>query len=100
MRHCLPCTLVATTTLWHAKAEEHDKAASYNLKDCIECGCCSYVCPSDIPLVEHYRIAKSALKQAADEKQQAERAKQRFDARLARLEEEKLAREVKGQRGD
>lgn len=90
-----PALLLPQQLFWHAKAEEHDKAASYNLKDCIECGCCSYVCPSDIPLVEYYRIAKSALKQAADEKQQAERAKQRFDARLARLEEEKLAREVK-----
>lgn len=90
-----PALLLPQQLFWHAKAEEYDKAASYNLKDCIECGCCSYVCPSDIPLVEYYRIAKSALKQAADEKLQAERAKQRFDARLARLEEEKLAREAK-----
>ncbi|MGI2056569.1 electron transport complex subunit RsxC [Shewanella baltica] len=90
-----PALLLPQQLFWHAKAEEYDKAASYNLKDCIECGCCSYVCPSDIPLVEYYRIAKSALKQADDEKQQAERAKQRFDARLARLEEEKLAREAK-----
>ncbi|OUS53297.1 electron transport complex subunit RsxC [Shewanella sp. SACH] len=90
-----PALLLPQQLFWHAKAEEYDKAASFNLKDCIECGCCSYVCPSDIPLVEYYRIAKSALKQAADEKQQAERAKQRFDARLARLEEEKLAREAK-----
>ena len=90
-----PALLLPQQLFWHAKAEEYDKAASYNLKDCIECGCCSYVCPSDIPLVKYYRIAKSALKQAADEKLQAERAKQRFDARLARLEEEKLAREAK-----
>ncbi|EGM69986.1 electron transport complex subunit RsxC [Shewanella sp. HN-41] len=90
-----PALLLPQQLFWHAKAEEYDKAASYNLKDCIECGCCSYVCPSDIPLVEYYRIAKSALKQAADEKQQAERAKHRFEARLHRLEEEKLAREAK-----
>jgi len=90
-----PALLLPQQLFWHAKAEEYDKAASYNLKDCIECGCCSYVCPSDIPLVEYYRIAKSALKQAADEKQQAERAKHRFEARLHRLEDEKLAREAK-----
>lgn len=90
-----PALLLPQQLFWHAKAEEYDKAASFNLKDCIECGCCSYVCPSDIPLVEYYRIAKSALKQAADEKQQAERAKHRFEARLHRLEEEKLAREAK-----
>ncbi|MGL4712035.1 MAG: electron transport complex subunit RsxC, partial [Shewanella sp.] len=90
-----PALLLPQQLFWYAKAEEYDKTASYNLKDCIECGCCSYVCPSDIPLVEYYRIAKSALKKAADEKQQAEHAKQRFDARLVRLEEEKLAREAK-----
>ena len=30
----------------------------YHLKDCFECGCCSYVCPSNIPLVQYFRIAK------------------------------------------
>ncbi|QYJ80399.1 electron transport complex subunit RsxC [Shewanella acanthi] len=90
-----PALLLPQQLFWHAKAEEYDKAASFNLKDCIECGCCSYVCPSDIPLVEYYRIAKSALKQAAEEKQRAERAKHRFEARIERLEAEKLAREAK-----
>lgn len=31
----------------------------YNLLDCFECGCCSYVCPSSIPLVQYFRIAKA-----------------------------------------
>jgi Na+-translocating ferredoxin:NAD+ oxidoreductase subunit C len=31
----------------------------YHLNDCFECGCCSYVCPSSIPLVQYFRIAKS-----------------------------------------
>jgi H+/Na+-translocating ferredoxin:NAD+ oxidoreductase subunit C len=30
----------------------------YHLNDCFECGCCSYVCPSNIPLVQYFRIAK------------------------------------------
>ncbi len=29
-----------------------------HLMDCFECGCCSYVCPSRIPLVQLFRIAK------------------------------------------
>tara|TARA_R110001583_G_scaffold36665_2_gene120688 strand:+ start:1183 stop:3669 length:2487 start_codon:yes stop_codon:yes gene_type:complete len=90
-----PALLLPQQLFWHAKAEEYDKAASFNLKDCIECGCCSYVCPSDIPLVEYYRVAKSALKNTAEEKLQAERAKQRFEVRLQRLEDEKMAREEK-----
>ncbi|KIO35541.1 electron transport complex subunit RsxC [Shewanella sp. cp20] len=90
-----PAQLLPQQLFWHAKAEEYDKAASYNLRDCIECGCCSYVCPSDIPLVEYYRVAKSALRQEAEEKKQAELAKQRFDSRTQRLEQEKQAREEK-----
>ncbi|QYJ80786.1 electron transport complex subunit RsxC [Shewanella aegiceratis] len=90
-----PAQLLPQQLFWHAKAQEYDKAASYNLRDCIECGCCSYVCPSDIPLVEYYRVAKSALRQEAEEKKQAELAKQRFDSRTLRLEQEKLAREEK-----
>jgi electron transport complex protein RnfC len=31
----------------------------FHLNDCFECGCCSYVCPSNIPLVQYFRIAKS-----------------------------------------
>ena len=90
-----PALLLPQQIFWHAKAQEYDKAASFNLNDCIECGCCSYVCPSDIPLVEYYRIAKSALKNTAEEKRQAEKAKLRFETRLQRLEDEKMAREEK-----
>ncbi len=90
-----PASLLPQQLYWHSKAEEYDKASAYNLRDCIECGCCSYVCPSDIPLVEYYRIAKAAIKRNHEEKQLAEQAKQRFDARLKRLEAEKLAREAK-----
>ena len=93
-----PAGLLPQQLFWHSKAEEYDKAASYNLKDCIECGCCSYVCPSDIPLVEYYRVAKSAIRKEQQEKIAAEQAKKRFDARLARLEKEKLEREEKAKK--
>ncbi|MCL1126457.1 electron transport complex subunit RsxC [Shewanella surugensis] len=92
-----PALLLPQQLFWHAQAKEYDKAASYNLQDCIECGCCSYVCPSDIPLVEYYRVAKSALREQSKDKQEADLAKQRFDARTQRLEEEKTAREAKQQ---
>ena len=32
---------------------------------CIECGCCSYVCSANIPLVQYFRIAKSSNREAA-----------------------------------
>jgi electron transport complex protein RnfC len=37
----------------------------YHLNDCFECGCCSYVCPSNIPLVQYFRIAKSINREKA-----------------------------------
>jgi electron transport complex protein RnfC len=36
-----------------------------NLTDCIECGCCSYVCPGLLPLVERFRAGKAALREAS-----------------------------------
>jgi electron transport complex protein RnfC len=35
----------------------------YHLMDCFECGCCSYVCPSNIPLVQYFRISKSVMRE-------------------------------------
>lgn len=90
-----PAQLLPQQLFWYAKAQEYDKAVSFNLNDCIECGCCTYVCPSNIPLVEYYRVAKSAVKVEIEEKKQAELAKQRFEIRTQRLEDEKRAREAK-----
>jgi len=42
------------------RAERLDRA-SINL--CIECGCCSYVCPSARPLVENNRLAKAEIRE-------------------------------------
>lgn len=39
-------------------------AEEYHLMDCFECGCCAYVCPSHIPLVQQFRIAKAATRKA------------------------------------
>ena len=39
--------------------------ADYHLMDCFECGCCSYVCPANIPLVQYFRIAKSSNREKA-----------------------------------
>ena len=36
----------------------------YNVMDCFECGSCSFVCPSHIPLVQQFRFAKAMLRKA------------------------------------
>ena len=66
----------------------------YNLADCIECGCCSYVCPSDIPLVQYYRQEKARLKKEKQEKELAAIAKANFENRKVRLEQEAKARKA------
>ncbi|MDR1662302.1 MAG: electron transport complex subunit RsxC, partial [Azoarcus sp.] len=56
---------------------------------CIECGCCAYVCPAHIPLVDYFRFAKSEIRARDEEQKAASQARARFEARLARLEREK-----------
>jgi electron transport complex protein RnfC len=34
----------------------------YQLGACFECGSCSFVCPANIPLVQHFRVAKAVLR--------------------------------------
>jgi electron transport complex protein RnfC len=80
---------------WFAKSDNFEKAADYKLFDCIECGACSYVCPSNIPLVQYYRYAKSEIIAADKAKEAANLARERNDFRLARLEREKLERAQK-----
>ena len=93
-----PVSLLPQQMYWHSKALELDKAEEYNLFDCIECGACAYVCPSEIPLVHYYRKAKAQIRIQRDEKDKAEKSKQRFEARKARLEKEKQEREAKHQK--
>lgn len=53
-----------------AKNESYDlMAEEYNLMDCFECGSCSYVCPSHIPLVQYFRVSKSIVRKRAAKKQ-------------------------------
>lgn len=87
-----PQTLLPQQLQWFAKGKEYDKLEDYNLFDCIECGACSYVCPSEIPLVQYYRVAKAEIREQKIEQVNAERAKVRFEARKARLEQEQAER--------
>jgi electron transport complex protein RnfC len=87
-----PASLLPQQLLWYSKAKDSDKLNEYNLADCIECGACAYVCPSEIPLVQYYRVAKADIREQQREALKAEQAKARFEARNARLEQEKQER--------
>ena len=43
------------------RIDDAEKALKLNAADCIECGCCSYVCPSRRNLLESIRLAKNKV---------------------------------------
>lgn len=90
-----PMELLPQQLFWFSQAKEFEKAEQHNLFDCIECGACSYVCPSTIPLVQFYRYAKGEVRQQREDQLKSDRARERFEARQARLEREQAEKEAK-----
>jgi electron transport complex protein RnfC len=45
-----------------AQAGRYEAMAELHLADCMLCGCCSYVCPSNIPLSQMFALSKRALR--------------------------------------
>lgn len=46
-----------------ARAGQWDAMLDLNIMDCMECGSCSYSCPSNIPLVQRFRVGKALLRE-------------------------------------
>ncbi|MCI0518306.1 MAG: electron transport complex subunit RsxC, partial [Woeseiaceae bacterium] len=96
---CGECAVVCPIRLqpqqlyWFACSDNEKQLRAHGLTDCIECGCCDLVCPSHIPLTADFRRAKARMRELADEKARAERARLRFEARTARLQQEQAQRE-------
>jgi electron transport complex protein RnfC len=57
IRHC-SCRLTPVLINEALEAGDFDEAVRTGLLDCIECGCCSYVCPARIKLVQRFRVGK------------------------------------------
>ena len=89
-----PVQLLPQQLYWYACADDEEKMRDFGLMDCIECGCCDLVCPSHIPLTADFRVAKGRIRELADEKARAARARQRFEARSDRLEREQAERDL------
>ena len=46
-----------------ARKALYEDMMEYNIMDCFECGSCSFVCPSGIPLVQSFRVSKAILRE-------------------------------------
>jgi electron transport complex protein RnfC len=45
----------------YSRADKHDEAEKASVMNCIECGCCTYVCPAKIRLVQSLRVSKKFI---------------------------------------
>lgn len=73
-----PMNLLPTAMATHVEFERWDDLRAYGATDCIECGCCTYICPSRRRIVERIKFGKARLaeirareqarKKAAEEK--------------------------------
>jgi len=82
-----PALLLPQSLNWQIRNNLLDEATDSGLGECIECGCCDYVCPSHIPLVEWFRFGKSEHHMLVMERARSDLARDRFLAREARLEQ-------------
>ena len=57
------CPMHLAPTFIRRALDEGDMArlGRYHVEDCISCGCCSFICPAQIPLVETVARARTAL---------------------------------------
>ena len=56
-----PMGLMPTEICSYIRNKNIDMAKVYGVLDCIECGCCAYVCPAAIPLVHYFKYGKSEI---------------------------------------
>jgi electron transport complex protein RnfC len=84
-----PAQLLPQQLYWHSRSGQVERALDERLLDCIECGCCDLVCPSGIPLVQHFRAAKGEAAAQRREREEADAARQRYEARMVRKEQER-----------
>lgn len=56
-----PMNLIPTYLAANANAGKWEELRRFNILDCIECGCCDYVCPTKNPIVQLVKTGKAEL---------------------------------------
>lgn len=76
-RDCIRCgwclevcsvRLMPTLLASYARTGRYDDCKEAYIDSCFECGACAYICPSNIPLLQYIKIAKSELAKRATTK--------------------------------
>ncbi len=57
-----PCKLTPVMIARSLKANDHESAKKYGLMNCVECGVCAYVCPSNVRLIHRFRLGKMIVR--------------------------------------
>lgn len=66
--NCAKCASVCPMRLMpmymdlYSRAGDLDTAVKYGLSNCIECGCCTFICSAKRTLVQSFRLAKKQLR--------------------------------------
>lgn len=53
--------LMPTRIAHYADKGMVEEAKAARAMDCVECGCCAYVCPAGLPLTQSIRAAKREI---------------------------------------
>lgn len=61
-----PLNLIPSKLQRLVRNEEFEACRDYDIMSCDDCGCCAYICPSKIPLVEIIRRGKEAVSSMGD----------------------------------
>ena len=62
-----PMHLVPTLIRQTVRRGELQRLAKLHPEDCLQCGCCSYICPAQIPLLELVAQGQEMLKQGGEQ---------------------------------
>jgi electron transport complex protein RnfB len=89
-----PEALKPQELLWYARDGAWEEARAQGLDDCIECGLCNQVCPSNIDLLVHFSRGRLATAAQQENCARAQAAKDRFSRHQARIQ----AREAQQER--
>ncbi len=87
-----PVGLMPVEMAARLRVDDIEGARDYGVQDCIGCSCCSYVCPSKIPLVHYFNYAKGALDTRQTAAAKAQQTKELAQARQTRLDAQTAAR--------